>query len=39
MATIFFPVLIKAQAEVRLVASYLPDALTEYLRDQTKFDW
>ena len=31
--------LLKAQAEVRLVASYTPDALTEYLRDRAKFDW
>jgi hypothetical protein len=38
-ATIFFPVLLKAQAEVRLVASYTLEALTEYLRDRAKFDW
>jgi len=38
-ATVFFPVLLKAQAEVRLVASYTPEALTEYLRDRAKFDW
>jgi len=37
--TVVFPVLLKAQAEVRLVASYTPDALTEYLRDRAKFDW
>ena len=38
-ATVFFPVLLKAQAEVRLVALYTPDALTENLRDHAKFDW
>ena len=37
-ATVFFPVSLKAQTEVRLVASYTPDALTEYLRDRAKFN-
>jgi len=38
-ATAFFPVLLKAQAEVLLVVSYTPEALTEYLRERAKFDW
>jgi len=38
-ATVFFPVLLKAQAEVRLVASYMQEALTEYLHNSSKFNW
>jgi len=38
-ATVFFPVLLKVQAEMRLVASYTPETLTEYLRERTKFNW
>jgi len=38
-ATIFFPVLLKAQAEVQLVTSYTPEALTEYLRHSAKCNW
>ena len=37
-ATVFFPVLLKAQAEVRLVALNTLEALTEYMHDHVKFD-